>query len=86
MTKRFALLLLAALFTLAGTACRSAKTPKENPNVATEVETGFKQRWIEQRIAALTAKGTDATTARTQAEQEFRQNFSYLRANDPKKP
>ncbi|MBI5381458.1 MAG: hypothetical protein HZA31_06120 [Opitutae bacterium] len=80
MTTRFAFTLLAAMLALAGSACRSSKTPKPSSAVATEVEAGFKQRWIDKRTAELTATGKSADEARTQADKEFRDNYSYLRA------
>jgi hypothetical protein len=88
MTTRFPLFILAAALTVAGTACHSLKTkaPKESPNVAIEVEAGFKQHWIDKRVAELTAAGTDATAARAQAEKDFRAAYSYLRATEPGKP
>ena len=87
MTTRFPLFILTAALTVAGTACHSLKTkaPKDNPNVAIEVEAGFKQRWIDKRVAELTAAGTDATAAHTQAEKDFRAAYGYLRAAEPAK-
>lgn len=87
MTSRFILCSLAAAFLAAGTACHiftKTKAPKESPNVAIDVETGFKQRWIDKRAADLTAAGT-AAAARAQAEKEFRETYGYLRAADPGK-
>ena len=85
MITRFTLFILAAALAVAGSACRSPKTkaPKENPNMALELEGNFKQRWIDKRAAELTATGTETTAARTQAEKEFRESFSYLRAAEP---
>jgi len=87
MTTRFPLFLLTAALTVVGTACHSLKTkaPKESPNVVSEVEAGFKQRWIDKRVAELTAPGTDATAARAQAEKDFRAAYSYLRTAEPGK-
>ena len=87
MTTRFPLLILTAALTVAGTACHSlkSKAPKDNPNVAIEVEAAFKQRWIDKRVAELTVAGTDATTAHAQAEKDFRATYSYLRADEPGK-
>jgi hypothetical protein len=87
MTTRFPLFILTAALTVAGTACHSLKTkaPKDNPNVAIEVEAGFKQRWIDKRVAELTAAGTDATAAHAQAEKEFHSAYGYLRAAEPGK-
>jgi len=87
MTTRLPLLILTAALTVTGPACHliRPKAPKENPNVAIEVEAGFKQRWIDKRVAELTAAGTDATAARAQAEKDFRAAYSYLRADEPGK-
>ena len=87
MTTRFPLFILTAALTVTGTACHSLKTkaPKDNPNVAIEVEAGFKQRWIDKRVAELTAAGTDATAAHAQAEKDFRAAYGYLRAAEPGK-
>ena len=87
MTTRFPLFILAAALTVAGAACHSLKTkaPKESPNVAIEVEAGFKQHWVDKRVVELTAAGTDGTAARAQAEKDFRVAYPYLRAADPGK-
>ena len=87
MTTRFPLFILAAALAVVGTACHSTKTkaPKESPNVAIEVEAGFKQRWIDKRVAELTAAGADATVARQQAEKDFSAAYSYLRTAEPGK-
>jgi len=88
MTTRFSRFILTAALALTGTACHfiKTKTHKENPNVAIEVEADFKQHWIDKRVAALTAAGTDTTAARAQAEKEFRATYSYLRTAEPAKP
>ena len=87
MTTRFPLFILAAALTVAGTACHSLKTkaPKESPNVAIEVEAGYRQRWNDNRVAELTTAGTDATAAHAQAEKDFRAAYGYLRAAEPGK-
>ena len=87
MTTRFPLFILTAALAVVGTACHIIKTkaPKENPNVAIEVEADFKQHWIDKRVAGLTAAGTDVTAARAQAEKEFRAAYSYLRTDEPSK-
>ncbi len=87
MTTRPPLFILAAALAVAGTACHSTKTKvsKESPNVAIEVEAGFKQRWIDKRVAELTAAGTDATAAHAQAEKDFRATYGYLRTAEPGK-
>ncbi|HTZ21534.1 MAG TPA: hypothetical protein VMC06_11695 [Opitutaceae bacterium] len=86
MTTRFPLFILAAALAVAGTtACHfiRSKAPKESPNITSDVEAGFKQRWIDKRAAELTATGTDTTAARQQAEKEFNVTYSYLRSAEP---
>ena len=75
------LFVLAALVSLAGFGCRSSKTSREylERNFPAEsVETEFKRRWIEQRIAELTRQGIAATAAQTRAEEEFLARFNYV--------
>jgi hypothetical protein len=87
MTTRFPLFILATALAVMGTACHiiKPKAPKEDPNVAIQVEAGFRQRWIDKRVAELTAAGTDATAARQQAAKDFSVTYSYLRAAEPAK-
>lgn len=54
--------------------------PKENPNVALDVENDFMHRWIDKRVADLVASGSTATAAKEQAQAEFKQKFSYTDA------
>ncbi len=58
----------------------SKKKPKENTAVATDVEEGFKQRWMDKRTSELVAQGMQVDTARQQALDEFRARYSYTRA------
>jgi len=62
---------------------KKSKKPKENPAIASEVEGEFRQRWVDRRATELVAKGTDAATARTQADAEFRERYPYVK--EPKK-
>lgn len=80
--KRPLLLGLALLAVLSGGCLHSKKNaqPKENPNLASETEEGFKQRWIEKRGSELVAKGVRADLARQQAIDEFRERFPYTSA------
>jgi hypothetical protein len=59
-----------------------SRKPKPNPAIATEVEEGFKQRWIAKRMNELMTGGTttDAREARRQAAEEFRQRYEYTSA------
>ncbi|MEO6875051.1 MAG: hypothetical protein ABI222_09540 [Opitutaceae bacterium] len=75
----FLLLLPLALF--AG--CSHAnKKPKASSAVASEIEEGFKQRWVEKRASDLMALGLRADLARTQALKEFSTKFSATHAAD----
>jgi hypothetical protein len=58
---------------------KKSQKPKENPAIAAEVEAGFRQRWVDRRVAELVGKGTAADTARTQAEKEFRERYPYIK-------
>ncbi len=67
---------------LAGSGCHlfgKSKKPKDNPAIAAGVEADFRQRWIDRRTTELVGKGTESTAARTQAEQEFREAYPYLK-------
>lgn len=75
------LLCLAALATPAITGChlfRKSKKPKD-PAIAADVETDFRQRWVDHRTAELVAQKVDPTAARQQAETEFHERFTYLK-------
>jgi hypothetical protein len=74
-------LLLPPLALLAG--CKhNPKKPKENPAIATEVEEGFKQRFVEKRSAELVALGMRVDLARQQAIDEYRDRYGYTHAAD----
>jgi hypothetical protein len=84
MKYRSFLLLLSVV--LAGGGCFH-RTPKPNPNIATEVEEQFKQRWIAKRMAELQANGvTDPRLARLQAAEEFRKKYEYMKAGQQPDP
>lgn len=59
---------------------KKPKTPKENPEVASEIEESFKQRWVEKRAADLMALGLRPDLARQQAINEFRVRYGYTHA------
>jgi hypothetical protein len=63
---------------------RKNAKPKENPKIATEVEQGFRQRWLDKRVAELTAQGVAPGQAQQQAAAEFAQHFAYLNSADRK--
>jgi hypothetical protein len=54
--------------------------PKESSAIAADVEESFHRRWLDKRVAELTAQGTAAEAARVQAESEFRERFAFTRA------
>ena len=56
---------------------RKGNRPKESSAISSEVEATFRLRWVDKRIAELTAQGTAATAARTQAEQEFAERYGF---------
>ena len=71
-----------ALTAFLATGCFSSKKAprtKESSAIASEVEEGFRQRWIDQRSAQLVAQGTAAEAARTQAASEFRERYDFSR-------
>ena len=73
---------LTILIGLSATGCnlfKKNKKPKENPAIASEVEEGFRQRWVDRRTGELVGTGTDATTARSKAEAEFRERYPYIK-------
>lgn len=70
--------LVAAL--LFSTGCLFSKkkgSAKESSAISSDVEAIFRQRWVDKRVAELTAAGTAAAAARTQAEQEFRERYQF---------
>lgn len=77
------LLFVIAALAVAGSGCsflKKSKKPKQSTELASEVEGDFRQRWVEKRVAELTATGIDAVAARTQAEAEFPEKFPYIRS------
>ena len=73
--------LVAALSLASGCGMFSKKTGrvKENPAIASEVEETFRRRWMDKRVAELTAQGMTPDTARTQADTEFRERYGFDR-------
>lgn len=56
--------------------------PKEITALASDVEAGFKERYMEKRTSELTAQGLRIDVARQQALDEFRARYVYIRSND----
>lgn len=56
---------------------KKKNSAKESSAISSDVEAIFHQRWVDKRTAELTAGGTPAAAARTQAEQEFRERYQF---------
>jgi hypothetical protein len=54
--------------------------PKESTAIASEVEAGFKQRFMDKRVGELTAQGLAPEAARAQANGEFRDKYGATSA------
>lgn len=79
MTKLTVHALLAASLLLT-TGCVFSKkkdSAKEGSAISGDVESIFRQRWIDKRVAEITAQGTAPAAARQQAEQEFRERYQF---------
>ena len=50
---------------------------KESSAIASDVEETFRRRWMDKRVAELTAQGATADAARQQAEGEFREKYGF---------
>jgi len=85
-------LLIVVLFTLAalgtsgcfsfGRKSKEPKPPKESKPSNTPVadmEKDFRQRWVTQRVAELTAKGVEASEAQSRAAADFAEAFKYTK-------
>lgn len=75
------LLCLAASVLCTASGCnlfRKSKKPKANPAIASELEADFQQRFVDRRVAELTAGGMDATAAGAQAHAEFAERYPHL--------
>lgn len=85
--KRFSLVLSLLLALAAASGClfhRKGSKPKESAHIATDVEQGFRQRWMEKRVGELTAQGIAADAAQQQAAKEFSERYEYLQTNPQK--
>ena len=75
-------LFLLTLLVVFSTGCnlfRKNKKPKENPNIAAQVEADFRERWVDRRVEELGGTGIDSAAARTQALSEFQERYPYIR-------
>lgn len=77
------LLTLLVVFSTGCNLFRKNKKPKENPNIAAQVEADFRERWVDRRVEELGATGVEAATAHAQALNEFQERYPYIRP--PKK-
>ena len=82
MTKRLFLPLLATsiLFSSGCFFSKKSHRTKESSAIAADVEESFHRRWVDKRVAELSAQGTAADAARIKAEAEFRERFVFTRA------
>lgn len=56
---------------------RKSDRAKESSAIARDVEETFRRRWVEKRAAEIVAQGTAVDAARTQAENEFREQYAF---------
>jgi hypothetical protein len=84
--KRLVTLALAALL-MGSAGChlfskkkKAPAPPPDSPYVATDVEKDFMRRWVDKCTSDLVAQGAPASTARAQAEAEFKSKYSYTDA------
>ncbi|MDB6094924.1 MAG: hypothetical protein JWM32_2486 [Verrucomicrobia bacterium] len=78
MKRALLIILMLPLFAATGCWHRKGKT-KEVTAVATDVEEGFKQRWVDKRAGELVALGQQNDAARQHAIEEFQARYTYLR-------
>lgn len=81
MFKSTTLVCLAVLVLGSASGCnlfRKSKKPKQNPAIAAELETDFRQRWIDRRAAELKSQGVETPAAGEQAMKEFSEKFPYI--------
>lgn len=81
MTKPLLLSVLALSLTFS-TGCLFSKKRKvkDTDAIAADVEAGFRKRWVDKRVAELTAQGQPATAAQRQAEGEFSERYGFIAA------
>ncbi len=80
---RFSALCLGLVALAGGTGCQLFKKGEKKRDswaIAADLEQEFKQRFMEKRVAELTARGTAPQAAQAQAEQEFRTRYPAVRA------
>jgi hypothetical protein len=78
MTKPLLLCVLAAAVALSsGCGMFSHKRPKESSAIAADTEESLHKRYVEKRVAELTAQGKTPDVARSDAEAEFRERYAF---------
>ena len=79
MSTRILLATLTLVLAFGTSACRSRHASKEaiGNAPAAEMEASFKQRWIDKRVAELSATGVAAPDALIQASKEFDERFNF---------
>jgi hypothetical protein len=81
MIKRLLLSSLVLAVVFSAGCLHSKNNPKpRDPSVTGEVETNFRQRWVDRRAGELVAQGKAENVARTQATDEFHARYEYLGA------
>lgn len=80
-----ALTVLAAAFSGCALARKKEAKPKETSAIASEVEAGFRQRWLDKRVAELAAQGVAPAAARAQAAGEFTERYPFTQQQPARK-
>ena len=76
----FSLLLVALVFSPGCVFSKKPKKPKESQSIAADTEEGFRQRFVDKRMAELVAQGVAPEAARSKATDEFRARYEYTGA------
>lgn len=76
----FALLTATLLLSPGCLFSKKTKKTRENPAIAADTDENFRQRFLDRRVAELTAAGQSADAARAQAAEEFKVRYGYTSA------
>ncbi|HEX2854599.1 MAG TPA: hypothetical protein VHO24_15315 [Opitutaceae bacterium] len=76
----FALLTATLLLSSGCLFSKKTKKPRENSSIAADTDESFRQRFLDRRVAELTATGQNADAARAQAAEEFKTRYGYTSA------
>ena len=74
------LLIVALLLSPGCLFSKKTKKVKENPAIAADTDEKFRQRFLDKRVAELTAAGRSAEAALAQATEEFQVRYGYTHA------